>query len=55
MVNLNEIENGDILKYQENCTVIFKGFEDDKVILIDDFLGEIKVLKSIVEKHYSTL
>lgn len=55
MLNLNELVEGDILKYQENYTVIFKRIENDKVILVDDVIGEIKVLKSIVEQHYMHL
>ena len=55
MLNVKELESGDIIQYQEGCSVVFVGVEDDKVIINDDVLGEIKVLKTIFEKNYSPL
>lgn len=55
MVKVNELEIGDLIKYQEGVSVIFLGVIDDKVVLKDDVIGEIKVLKEIFEKNYSPL
>lgn len=55
MINVNELVVGDLIKYQECVSVIFLGVDDEKVILQDDVLGEIRVLKEIFEKNYSPL
>jgi hypothetical protein len=55
MINVKELESGDIVQYQKGLSVIFIGVIDDKVILHDDVIGEIKILKNIFESNYSYL
>lgn len=55
MLKVNELSKGDVIQYQDGIQVVFISVEDDKVIIQDDVLGEIKILKTIFEKHYSVL
>lgn len=55
MIKVNELNSGDIVQYQDGIQVVFIGEEGEKVIIKDDVLGEIKILKTIFEKNYSYL
>lgn len=55
MIRVSDLEIGDIIKYEDGISVIFLGEDSEKVILEDDVLGEIKVLKTIFEQNYSPL
>lgn len=53
MINLKELEEGDILQYHNGFIIKFYAIEDDYVILKDSVIGEIKVLIKDFEKDYN--
>lgn len=55
MINVKDVKRGDQLVYNDNFYVTFVCVIDDKVVVNDPVLGEIKVLISIFEKNYSFL
>lgn len=55
MVKLEDVKHGDTLVYDNDFFVTFLHVEDDKVVVNDPVLGDLKVLISIFEKNYSFL
>lgn len=53
MINLKELEEGDILQYHNGFIITFYCIENDYVILKDSVIGEMKVLIKDFEKDYN--
>lgn len=53
MVKIEDLSINDELIYDEKYTVVYLGIKDNKVVIRDPVVGELKILKEIFESNYT--